>query len=319
MRFSFCLATTFVMIATTYMTHGCAIAQNVQFMPGDAFFHSHLSKEIVDSLPENNSLTLNYMGAGNEANFCGYVGFARIKINHLSPEAKKALSRLYFHIRYYNSRFLREGFGENAKVQYSQEVDAPSVFIHNKTSKWSGPNRQVVGLRYNQDWDKIPSAGWAGKFKRSPKFYSCFIHDFFAIRQDLTFADRVDSLNVDVPSDVKWAWPSLEQYSTPVECDASDIQFIIVLGTFKLPSYERTELKRIFKGRETEFYSVKDANIYRYKVTKNGLKKTVGHHELGTSILRWEQSGQETEIQKTDETGTFVTEPDKEKGSGAKK
>ena len=109
-----------------------------------------------------------------------------------------------------------------------------------------------------------------------------------------------------MPSDVKWAWPDVKRYLTPVECDAADIQFVIVLGTMKVPSYKRTELKKIFKGKKTEFYSVRGGSIYRYKITKNGIKETAGHPESGTSILQWEP---------VDEPAEPKTKASKQKGS----
>ena len=128
---------------------GSAGATNVGFLPGDAFFHTTLTKDVADGLAAGGSVTLSY-DRPDDAEFmlCGYAGYwnAELPADHpLSPR----LAAVY--------RRLRTDHEFREVVQYPQddgsvrevETNGFRLFLYNVEYE---PSRRKIGLRYNETW-----------------------------------------------------------------------------------------------------------------------------------------------------------------------
>lgn len=129
-----------------------ASAANIYFMPGDAFFHTQLTEDRVQSLSaDRGSVVFGYVLPIESASFGGFAGFRRLEIRDFPPELSENLQLVYRKLRGEGGRIVLT-YSENGKEK-TQELNGYHLFVYNKTADFG---RQRIGIRYNESWRKLP-------------------------------------------------------------------------------------------------------------------------------------------------------------------
>lgn len=202
-----------------------AYAVNPGLMPGDAFFHSTLTEDALESFGERR-IVLEYVYPPDSVAFCGYAGFNRLEIVGDTAAISASVEAVY--------RALRRDYDLQLRVDSDGkqwETNGFELFVYPKEVKWS--RSTVVGLKYNEGWaDFVPQAPRRnGKKLPLPKAsiekrYTTFVEGDAAVILDWQFGETVPPLGARYPPELEGKIPvgGRELVAT---IDAKDIQIVI--------------------------------------------------------------------------------------------
>lgn len=127
---------------------GSALAVNVGFLPGDAFFATHLTKEQVEKLAQAPTKAHEFHYSPHyEGAFCGYAGYWRATLGAENEKLVKNIVLAYEELRDSDHREWME-IEQDGKVEL-YESDSPTLLFYREDAKG-----MHLGLRYNENWVK---------------------------------------------------------------------------------------------------------------------------------------------------------------------
>ena len=242
-----------VVLAWLHLVSGSADATNVYFMPGDAFFHTRLTEEVVSGL-EAGSVTLTYRKP-SPFTFCGYAGFPRLQIEQMDPEMTQAFKKLYAGLRLqYPKQIQIMKTGVVDTVDVVTEVNGFHLLVYGRDFD---VQRFRLALKYNENWHSPPVAavGTQGWLIMPARGYDPFLKSYEAVVEDWRNAGNVAGLPVKVPKDLLWA-RSGPEIETPVRARAQDLRFLV---------FPADSLREHFKRKNNEeFWEVTPSGIKAY-------------------------------------------------------
>ena len=138
-----------------------ALAMNIAFMPGDAFFHALLTEESLADLSDE-GMRFRYAHVPMSGGLCGYAGFENLQVTGDTSILNEHLRALY--------RSLREFYWKELRVNpdgTTTETNGFHVFIHNADVEWSSsPSSQRIGIKYNESWPNLPESAFQGESRK---------------------------------------------------------------------------------------------------------------------------------------------------------
>jgi hypothetical protein len=221
------------------------IAQNVvQFSPGDAYFYSSLTSELLDSLPrDGGTITLDY--DLHDEDLGSTAGFQFLRIEGVSPKLIQNLRRAYVDHRKDAPKVIKshDYFLNPDGSPLKVEANAPHLLVYNTDVDFSD---QRIALKYNEDWPHLPASAlsppgreWRFFGTNRAEVYWPLVKTYDAVVEDWQNAHRFKGLQVEVPKNVAWGFFG-KPIEEPVVARADDIQ-IIVAANGKLEKYFRQE------------------------------------------------------------------------------
>ena len=205
-----------------------AQATNMSFMPGDAFFHSRLTKEVADAISEEGgSIKLEYRRPDHAAfYFCGYSGFKTLEVHNVPPDIARALKDLREAMHADYGTDYRVNVDADGKETGRYEVDPPRLFVYPKEFEPAGNH---FGLKYNEKWNDPPAEAREPRDLFPAIMYECFVKGEKAVITDWMYGHEIPALPVTIPDGVHWgtSGPPIEQ---PVQIDAADVRFFVLKG-----------------------------------------------------------------------------------------
>ena len=171
-----------------------ALATNRGFMPGDACFHSILTKDRLAALAASEKATVPFIRPkGEQFAFCGYAGYWSLQFPPNSDSLVKNLNALYTELRRYSPRELQEHVNSDGKtVQF--ETNGFHIVIYNRDFD---PLKYNIALRYNETWSEDESS--FGPRPRITRLES-YVVDRVAFSNDWRDAKDVPPLRATHPS-----------------------------------------------------------------------------------------------------------------------
>ena len=205
-----------------------AQATNISFMPGDAFFHSRLTKEVADAIPEEGgTITLKYTRPDHaQFNGCGYSGFVTLEVHNVPPDIARALKELRAELHADYGTDYRVTVDSDGKETGRYEVDPPRLFVYPKDFEPAGDD---FGLKYNEKWNDPPAEAQEPSSQSPAIMYECFVKGEKAVVRDWMYGHKMPALSVTIPDGVHWG-TSGKPIEQPVQIDAADVRFFVLNG-----------------------------------------------------------------------------------------
>ena len=145
----------YIAIFAFFLVATPALATNRGFMPGDACFHSILTKDPLAALAESEEATVPFVRPkGEQFAFCGYAGYWSLQLPPNSDPLIKNLNTLYTELRRYSLRELQESVNADGKTVQS-ETNGFHILIYNHDFD---PLKYNIALRYNETWSDDESS-----------------------------------------------------------------------------------------------------------------------------------------------------------------
>ena len=251
------------------MANSPAGATNVRFMPGDAFFHFHLTDEVLEQFTAaGGDVTIAWRYPDpTERVICGYAGFGRLTLKGVDRETGDRLKVASGLIRDYQPREFQEGL---EKDDPPVELNAPHVFVVPDDYNFE---RFRIGPRYNENWASPPTIedeanrpriGWGSPLARK---YDPFLKTPDFVILDWRFAHEVAALSVEIPEGQgAWRW-SGRASQEPVAIESSSVKYLIVPRT----GHDERYLQRVFsEKRGAGFVEVDGGGVTRWVRGKEG-------------------------------------------------
>jgi len=162
-------------------------------MPGDACFHSVLTKDRLSALVESENPTLPFIRPkGEQFAFCGYAGYWSLQLPPGSRPLVENLNTLYIELRRSSPRELREYVDSDGKTVQS-ETNGFHIFVYNHGFD---PLKHNIALRYNETWSADESS-----FGPNPQITRLepYLDDRVAVSNDWRDAKAVPALRATHP------------------------------------------------------------------------------------------------------------------------
>ena len=174
---------------------GPAGATNVGFLPGDAFFHTTLTKDVADELAGGGAVALRCVQSDHAVGgLCGYAGYwnAELPAGHpLNGRLAELYKRLRKEVR---DRRVREIVRDDGAVEYHEE-NGFRLFLYNHDAR-----HRPIGLRYNETWVTDAAAFYGVPEKATDRvLLDSFILDSAAFALDWRDAAVVPPLRATCP------------------------------------------------------------------------------------------------------------------------
>ena len=145
----------FVIIIVVFAFSTVVEATDRGFMPGDAFFHSVLTKQRCETLQLSERPTLPYVRPQKEQSYlCGYAGYWNLQFAPGSQPLVANLCDLYNGLRRYEPREIVEFEAADGSI-VSEETNGFHLFVYNRDFD---TNRYHIALRYNESWGEDESS-----------------------------------------------------------------------------------------------------------------------------------------------------------------
>jgi hypothetical protein len=223
------VATILIALAPTH-----SVANNTNFLPGDAFFFARLDIQSARKLSTSDSFILHYGRPSNSIFGCGYVGFEQIQITNITPEAKSAIVGAY-------SVF-------QAHAESWQLKRHMSVFVYDRKYDWQTFG---ISLQYNEKWVD-DSVGFGAE--RDHVHLESFIDEAGAVTRNWRDSTKVGPLPADCPKR-----PGGEKYDSTkskVKIDYNKCKLILLpnddFESYLLP-YDGLQLIEISNGNSIRY------------------------------------------------------------------
>ena len=202
-----------------------ALAVNVAFMPGDAFFHAYLSDETLASFGED-GIVLRYVYPPDSITLCGYAGFPRLQIDGDTSGLTRN-TRALFDAR----RSKQTGKQYVNSVGGTSEFDGFWLLVYNRSFKWS--RRSFLGLKYNESWASLPEEAFdsderpLGFGHVKAERFTTFVPLVTAVAHEWRYSAEVPTLDVGIPEGVGWgvSGPKIEAVA---RVQADEVQLVVV-------------------------------------------------------------------------------------------
>ena len=235
-----------------------ALAANRGFMPGDACFHSILTKDRLAALAASEKATVPFiLPKGEQFAFCGYAGYWSLQFPPNSDSLVKNLNALYTELRRYSPRELQEHVNSDGKtVQF--ETNGFHIFIYNRDFD---PLKYNIALRYNETWSEDESS--FGPRPRITRLES-YVVDRVAFSNDWRDAKDVPPLRATHPS-----IPDQEQRMKMGMGNKRIDDPVVATDQVQVIVTPVTDFRRyIHRQNGVTFYSVTKAGVKQYTVKK---------------------------------------------------
>ncbi len=136
---SSCLKIGTVSLLCLFMFSKKSDASNNYFLPGDAFFHTIITEDVLKKLDEDPNSTLYYRFVCEPA-FCGYAGYRKLSLKGENKKLAENIKKAYYLVRERIPLELRvEGASPNSvsnkkekKPTKFEEINGLSLFIYNE-------------------------------------------------------------------------------------------------------------------------------------------------------------------------------------------
>ncbi len=236
-----------------------AFATNRGFMPGDACFHSILTKDRLTALAESENATIPFVRPKDEQfAFCGYAGYWSLQLPPNSESLIKNLSSLYTELRRSSPREFRESVDSDGKTIHS-ETNGFHIFVYNHDFD---PLKYDIALRYNENWSEDESSfGPESRITRLEPY----VLDRVAFSNDWRDSKAVPPLRAMCPpvpdqEERMKLGVGNKQIEDPVVA-TGQVQVILTdVGSFR---------RYLHRRNGATFYSVTNSGVKQYTVTKS--------------------------------------------------
>jgi hypothetical protein len=129
---------------------GTVWATDALFLPGDAYFHTRLTKSDVEALRQGRLTRLPYVYPERaERAFCGSVGYSALDARSLPPQIVKRICDAYDQLRKSDYPLEQRVKIKEDGTEETVELNPIHVFFYAKTFEI---DRFRVGFRYNESW-----------------------------------------------------------------------------------------------------------------------------------------------------------------------
>lgn len=249
-----------VVVASLLVMQAAALAANVFYLPGDAFFHVALYRHDIVSFDARDNIFLKYCPAA-PGTFSGYIGYHSIELSGLSPEFRSNFSTACKLIRISSPlrvRAVQESVYEDRKdgpviritgKTTEIEENPVSMFIYNRSFQIK---KCKIGLKYNETWPLEAAKFTAGD--RSIIALDEFPGTYASVVESWGQATSVEPLDVAIPDE---PIRRLQAIKMPLK----------LRGEVKLVLCPHQDFKSIYEAAdEIEFYVVSKDELRWYTV-----------------------------------------------------
>ena len=141
--------------ATLLMKNAAGYAQDINlFIPGDAFFHTEISKHFCENIDHNKEISFRYIPPKREERIDVVVpythGIKTLNASKLPKAQIAALTEVYLEIRKYEMTIYQEYINHKGDLK-REELNPAHLFIHNANFPFREHN---PFLKYNELWGK---------------------------------------------------------------------------------------------------------------------------------------------------------------------
>ena len=242
-------------------TWACAgNAHNTFFLPGDAFFHTVLTEEVLNRIENQKNPVFTYSRPRFLANsLCGSAGFSKLEFRGMPVKFKKQLREVYNNLRESVPKRIeitdeiiwkKGDIGDVAVktgTQINRELNGFSIFVVNADFNLA---KHILGLKYNEDWaDQVT----AFSHDRNHVRLESFIQTPEAIAVDWRDSQLVAPLSTECPPITN------KNIAVPV----------LAAPTCKFLVFEQPDLRQLTDADNLDaMYEISESGVTRY--TKNG-------------------------------------------------
>jgi hypothetical protein len=243
--------------AVIIVTGQTAFAANQFYMPGDAFFHTILTKKKLDEIEAAKSPIFEY-GRPEflPSMLCGYAGFRNLEYFEMPAAMKTNLRKTYEELREYTPRRVEIKPEVEVKKTDEGDVEVPtgreihteingfSVLFYNSTFDMK---KHRLGLKYNEKWaDMFAAFG----HKRDHAKLEIFVQTPEAVAVDWRDAHLVKPLQATLPK------IETKSIGDPIRVKQGVIAIVL----------PKSDFKRLFRGEESGWGA-----MYLHVVTGRGV------------------------------------------------
>lgn len=246
-----------MLLACCFQTNSLSAANNY-FLPGDAFFHVCLDKDLAERLNDETNVNSDFqfpycIGGTYPLALSGYAGYEFAVLSNMDAAFAGNISETYRLIRQFDPRELRERLSESGDVLQSETNGAHMFFVRSDFDI----NKFAIGLKYNEDWTVE-----SGKFGGVPQL-CCFVQTVQAIEQSWRHSTVVKPLPASLPSDLPKRGTAIQ---APVQL--GDEVHALIIPKWNL-----------------ERYFAKEESLPLYRVTPSGISEfTIENGKWTTSV-----------------------------------
>lgn len=234
-----------------------AFAANQFYMPGDAFFHTVLTKKKLAEIEAEKSPIFEYdRPEFLPSMLCGYAGFQNLEYVEMPVAMKKHLRTTYEELRTYTPRRVEIKPEVEFKKTDEGDVEVPtgreiyteingfSVLFYNSTFDMK---KHRLGLKYNEKWaDMFAAFG----HKRDHAKLEIFVQTHEAVAVDWRDAHLVKPLQATLPK------IETKSIGNPIRVKQGVVAIVL----------PKNDFKRLFRGEESGWGA-----MYLYVVTEKGV------------------------------------------------
>lgn len=143
-----------LLVAFLLLLYSCEMAEarKWRFLPGDAFFRTEITEELVAQLkatPEDGDILLQYSWGAHIQETEHDNGYKFIKLVGLTRTRKAMIVSMYSRLRKLEPLQLEVTRKEGSDGEQQREINGIPMFIYNSDFN---ATRFRVGLRYNEEW-----------------------------------------------------------------------------------------------------------------------------------------------------------------------
>ena len=208
------------------MNLSCLHAENVCFLPGDAFFHGTLSQKSLSTANETGSLSLEYQVV-TPGNFSGWAGYKRVDIARVTNGLLRNASTAHSLLRLTHPRVdqvdIEAAYERDSIVihgeKVSREVNPFGVFVYPRNTS---VGKVRLAVKYNESW-KEEFLKFTDR-ESVPSQLDEFVKSYECVSESWNRASSVPGLKVQLPDEAPTVSKAI---MSPMECDSSEVMLIV--------------------------------------------------------------------------------------------
>lgn len=192
-----------ILVITTnfifYQTVGAAdiLPYPGYFLPGDAFFHTVITEDVLKKLDKNPDYAFEY----NRNSLSSYnSGYRRLSLGKQNRKLAKQIKKAYYDIREIRPLTLHvlgnspNSVNDNPLEGETElmEINGLSLFFYNEDYDWE---KKHIGLKYNENWYQELK-----KFGYPNGRYGAFVNTPEAIIESWRYSSIIPPLSVQLPA-----------------------------------------------------------------------------------------------------------------------
>lgn len=251
-----------LILILSWLTAFPALATNLHFLPGDAFFSIAIPQAQIEkwTADTGDKLELTYSRFDGQFFACGNLGYAVLSVEGVTPEFRRTLAEAYWRYARNTQPVYREEGSHGKSVL--EQINSVVALVYNK----SHPMDHILGLKYNENWKE--EGGYAGYFETAKPIVS-----------EWRFAAEIPPLAVREKLDPKahllGGYEVARTIDTPLHIGAADIQIVLV-GFVEQQGYSVMQrcpnLQAIYDDEGDARYMVVTEGLIRdFNCDENGL------------------------------------------------